>query len=97
MCTDTKWKEKFAAWQVKIYIFASEMITIDQLYNTLKERKRPEDVAEMIVELLKDSLSVNERAILEKAAKGSLARNVYNYTSMLQMFAEAIGAGKQIG
>lgn len=72
------------------------MTPIEQLYNTLKERRRPEDVAEMVVELTRDSLTTKERAILEKAAKGSLARNVYGYTSMLQTFVEAKGAGKQI-
>ncbi|MDH4472735.1 MAG: hypothetical protein QE487_08995 [Fluviicola sp.] len=72
------------------------MTTIEQLYQTLSERRRPEDVAEMVIELTKDSLTTKERLLLEKAAKGSLARNVFGYTSMLQTFAEAKGAGKQI-
>lgn len=72
------------------------MTTIEQLYTTLHERRRPEDVAQMVLELTGDSLTAKEKAVLEKAAKGSLARNVYGYTSMLQTFAEAIGAGKQI-
>jgi hypothetical protein len=72
------------------------MSTIELLYKTLHERRRPEDVAGIIVELLAGGLAAKERAILEKAAKGSLARNVYGYTSMLQTFAEAKGAGKQI-
>lgn len=72
------------------------MTAIEQLYQTLSERRRPEDVAEMIIELTKDGLTTKERLLLEKAAKGSLARNVFGYTSMLQTFAEAKGAGKQI-
>ena len=72
------------------------MTTIEQLYQTLDDRRRPEDVAEMVIELTKDSLTTKERLLLEKAAKGSLARNVFGYTSMLQTFAEAKGAGKQI-
>lgn len=72
------------------------MTTIEQLYKTLSERRRPEDVAEMVIELTKDSLTTKEKSLLEKAAKGSLARNVFGYTSMLQEFAKAIGAGKQI-
>lgn len=72
------------------------MTTVEQLYQTLSERRRPEDVAEMVIELTKDSLTTKERLLLEKAAKGSLARNVFGYTSMLQTFAEAKGAGKQI-
>lgn len=74
----------------------NKMTTIEQLYQTLSERRRPEDVAEMVIELTKDSLTTKERLLLEKAAKGSLARNVFGYTSMLQTFAEAKGAGKQI-
>jgi len=69
------------------------MATIEQLYQTLSERKRPEDVAQMVIELTADSLTTEERLLLEKAAKGSLARNVFGYTSMLQEFAEAKGAG----
>ena len=72
------------------------MTTIEQLYKTLSERRRPEDVAEMVIELTEGSLTTKERLLLEKAAKGSLARNVFGYTSMLQTFAEAKGAGKQI-
>ncbi len=72
------------------------MTAIEQLYQTLSERRRPEDVAEMVIELTKDSLTTKERLLLEKAAKGSLARNVFGYTSMLQEFAESKGAGKQI-
>jgi hypothetical protein len=72
------------------------MYTIQQLYRTLHERRRPEDVAEMIVELMKDKLSIHETEILEKAAKGSLNRNFYGYTSMLESFGVAIGAELQI-
>ncbi|MCD6065323.1 MAG: uncharacterized protein K0S33_149 [Bacteroidetes bacterium] len=72
------------------------MALIEQLYKTLGERRRPEDVAELVLELLKENVNNRERAILEKAAKGSLAQNVFGYTSMLQTFAEAKGAGTQV-
>jgi hypothetical protein len=72
------------------------MTTIEELFNTLNERKRPEDVAEMVIDLAKDSLTTVERAALEKAAQGALTRNAYGYTSMLQTFAEVQGAGKQV-
>jgi hypothetical protein len=72
------------------------MVTINQLYKTLNERVRPEDVAEMIVGLLNGKLTTKEMTVLEKAAKGSLARNIHGYTSMLQTFAEAKGAEKQV-
>ncbi|MDC8003670.1 hypothetical protein POV27_06375 [Aureisphaera galaxeae] len=66
------------------------------LYKSLQERKRPEDVAEMILEVLSGQLSNSERRILERAAKGSLKRYVFGYTSMLQEFSRAVGANKQI-
>lgn len=72
------------------------MTTIEELYNTLDQRRRPEDVAEMIVDLLKDDLTKSEHSVLEKAAQGSLKRSVYGYTSMLETFGTAIGAEKQI-
>lgn len=72
------------------------MATIEQLYATLNERRRPEDVADMIVQLVKDDFTRSEHVTIEKAAKGALARSVHRYTSMLQLFAEAIGAGKQV-
>lgn len=72
------------------------MTTIEELYNTLDQRRRPEDVVEMIVDLLKDDLTKSEHSVLEKAAQGSLKRSVYGYTSMLETFGTAIGAEKQI-
>ena len=74
----------------------NKMTTIELLYQTLNERRRPEDIAEMVFELTKDSLTSNEKLLLEKASKGSLSKNIYGYTSMLQTFAEAKGATKQI-
>jgi len=72
------------------------MTNITQLYETLAQRKRPEDVAEMIIELSGNTLTTNEHRVLEKAAQGSLKRRFFGYTSMLQEFANIIGAGKQV-
>ncbi|MGE8534507.1 MAG: hypothetical protein ACN6OJ_07975 [Chryseobacterium sp.] len=72
------------------------MTTIQQLYKTLDERKRPEDVAEMIVDIIKSDFKIHEHAILSKAANHSLKNSFYGYTSMLETFGVAIGAGKQI-
>jgi hypothetical protein len=66
------------------------------LYATLDARKRPEDVAEMIVEFLGGELSRDERGTLDKAAKGSLKRSYAGYSSMLQNFAKPVGAETQI-
>lgn len=72
------------------------MSTIEQLYQTLDQRRRPEDVAEMIVELTRGQLAIHELATLSKAANRSLKNSVYGYTSMLETFGKAIGADKQI-
>ncbi len=72
------------------------MSKIKDLYKTLKERKRPEDIAQMVLELIGENLSVKEKNLLEKAAKGSLKKALFGYTSMMQEFATAIGAEKQI-
>lgn len=71
-------------------------MSLEQLYKTLKQRNRPEDVAEMILPVLGNELSFFQRRKLEKAAKGSLKNLVLGYTSMLQEFAKPIGAEKQI-
>lgn len=66
------------------------------LYKSLSQRKRPEDVAEMVQAILQDDLSLAELKILEKASKGSLKRQIISYTSMMQEFGVAVGAEKQI-
>lgn len=72
------------------------MNTIEQLYQSLDQRRRPEDVAEMIVELMRGQLAIHELATLSKAASRSLKNSVYGYTSMLETFGKAVGADKQI-
>lgn len=72
------------------------MKAIKNLHKTLIQRKRPEDVAQMIFEVLEHDLSSKEKDILKKAAKGSLKNIFLGYTSMMQEFATAIGAEKQI-
>jgi hypothetical protein len=66
------------------------------LHKTLSERIRPEDVAEMILELLNSDLSDAERAILDNAAQHSLKRAVWQYSSMAQTFARPVGLEYQI-
>jgi hypothetical protein len=72
------------------------MEKVKNLHKTLSQRKRPEDVAQMILEILGDNLSSKESIILKKAAKGSLKKTFWGYTSMMQEFATAVGAEKQI-
>lgn len=69
---------------------------IKKLHLSLQQRHRPEDIAEQIQNMLCDELSTTEFNILEKASKGSLKRQLYQYTSMFQDFSKAIGPGNQI-
>jgi hypothetical protein len=66
------------------------------LYLSLNQRKRPEDIADNILELLKDRLNKAEQHCLQKAAKGSLRKQIFNYTSMLQDFAAPVGLQRQV-
>lgn len=73
------------------------MSAIRDLYTTLEQRRRPEDVAQMILELLHpQQITSRELSILEKAAAGALKRIQYQYTSMLEQFSAVKGAGKQL-
>lgn len=72
------------------------MKAIENLYRTLNQRKRPEDVAQLVFEILEGSLSQKEKVVLHKATKGSLKKTFFGYTSMMQEFATAVGAEKQI-
>ncbi len=70
---------------------------MDKLYATLKQRRRPEDVAQMILETVGERLTAAERTTLERAARGSLLRSLHAYTSMAQEFARPVGAARQVG
>lgn len=70
--------------------------TLRDLYATLDARKRPEDVAHMIIEVLGAELTSTERRILDRAARGSLKQKLFGYTSMLEDFARPVGLDKQI-
>jgi hypothetical protein len=47
---------------------------METLFETISRRRRPEDVAQMIMETLGDALTPDERRILNHAAAGSLKR-----------------------
>jgi hypothetical protein len=66
------------------------------LYESLDKRRRPEDVAETIREVLGEALSEGELSTLEGAARGSLRRQLAGYTSMLEEFARPVGMDRQV-
>lgn len=67
-----------------------------KLFATLNQRRRPEDVAQMIVERLGDNLSPDERKTLKPAARGSLKNRLFGYTSMLEEFVRPAGFKRQV-
>jgi hypothetical protein len=69
---------------------------VQWLYLSLNQRRRPEDVADHIFELLKNDLTRAEKSCLQQAAKGSLRQNFSSYTSMLQDFAAPVGLQRQV-
>lgn len=69
---------------------------MEKLYQTIKQRRRPEDTAQMILDIQGDNLNAKERRILDKAASGSIKKSIWGYSSMAMYFAEPIGAKKQI-
>jgi hypothetical protein len=66
------------------------------LFESLCARRRPEDVAEGILEVLGDALDASGRRTLERAARGSLKRRLFGYTSMLEEFARPVGMNRQV-
>ncbi len=73
--------------------------TLVELYQSLNQRRRPEDVAHMVLEFQKSSLNSEEAVLLKRAAKGSLKEHVLSfagYTSMAQDFKRPVGAERQV-
>lgn len=60
---------------------------IQALYDCVQRRPRPEDVAELILEVLGDELNGKDRALLDRAARHSTKRSVWGYSSMAADFA----------
>ncbi len=72
------------------------MNDIEILYKSLNERRRPEDIAEIIRKLIGSDLNAHERQILERAARYALVRKSIAYTSMPEHFRVIVGAQKQV-
>ena len=66
------------------------------LYQSLQQRRRPEDVAEMLLPLLENQLTAALTATLRQAATHSLRQNVWQYTAILQAFRTPVGATRQL-
>jgi hypothetical protein len=69
---------------------------MEALFETISRRLRPEDVAQMIMETLGDSLTHYKRRILNRAAAGSLKRALSQFASMMEDFARPIAPERQV-
>lgn len=72
------------------------MDKFDLLYEAIQTRPRPEDVAELVLEVAPELYSDRERAILDKAAKYSLKRMAYRWSSMKADFSRPVSAEKSV-
>jgi len=69
---------------------------LQSLFESLNRRLRPEDAAELVLDVLGKKPTRSERALLDAVASGSLRRKAIAYTSMAQDFARPVGAIRQV-
>jgi hypothetical protein len=68
----------------------------EELFASLQRRRRPEDIAALIGDVLSGKLTRPELKVLDKARKGSLRQNFWGYTSMAQDFVRPVGVQRQV-
>src|SRR4051812_16803037 len=69
---------------------------MQELFETLQQRRRPEDVAEMIRCDLGHTMTSPELAMLDRAASHSLKRGLAKTTSMLESFHRPVSPERQV-
>lgn len=68
------------------------------LYECVQTRPRPEDVAELVMDVLGNTMTPSLRKALDQAAQHSMKRLGWSYSSMASDFARATtGVSKQVG
>lgn len=68
---------------------------MEELFATLQQRRRPEDVAQMILDAFRETLSPAEIKLLDKAAAHSLKKGFFTASSMTQDFQRPVTAQRQ--
>ncbi|MEC4090529.1 hypothetical protein [Pseudoalteromonas rubra] len=66
------------------------------LFTSLNSRKRPEDIAQVILELPELQLTQETMSKLKLSAEGALSNNQFGYSSMSDEFFNPIGCEKQL-
>jgi hypothetical protein len=69
---------------------------IKELYESLRRRRRPEDIAQLIAESPEIEIDPGTAKLLKFASKGSLIQNWFGYSSMSADFAQAVGCERQL-
>jgi hypothetical protein len=69
---------------------------VDALFDSIQKRPRPEDVAELLLELFPGAFGASERLLLDRAARESLKRSTYAYSSMAADFTQVVGADRLV-
>jgi hypothetical protein len=72
------------------------MSVLDDLYRSLSQRIRPEDVAELVQRELGNLLDRREADILNTAARGAHVHHSDSYSSMSTEFARPVGLANQV-
>lgn len=70
------------------------MSVFDDLHRSIQMRPRPEDVAQLVLEILDDKLTRGQKGTLDVAARYSLKRGAYSYSSMKDEFERIVGADR---
>jgi hypothetical protein len=76
-------------------MFMPHLSELQQLFNSLDQRHRPEDVAKNIMIVLDNSLSGQQRKLLDLAARGAIGRGTW-YSSISPDFARPVGMERQL-
>lgn len=67
-----------------------------ELFLSLDERRRPEDIARLVRKLIGDDLNRQQRNVLNSAARGALKLNLWGFSSMSSDFARPVGLQQQM-
>src|SRR5262245_55462655 len=69
---------------------------LETLFHSLKQRRRPEDVADLVLLQLGRELAPTEEVCLQKAGQGSLPQIAKGKSSMVRRFGRAGGLQRQV-
>lgn len=69
---------------------------LQELYESLRRRRRPEDIVQLIVESPEIANDPETAKLLQRASKESLKQNWFGYSSMSADFTQPVGCERQL-